>query len=853
MWTGSAAENALPARYRATIPEVNLSVAQQQLATLPLDVVPDPAPLPAGSRMLFSRNPLFVGRYADLLAIARAIKGGETAAIGPIGTAAATGMGGIGKTQLAIEFVHRYGQYFAGGVFWLSFADAKVVPTEIAACGGVGYMSLRPDFSSLPLNDQVQAVLAAWQSPLPRLLVFDNCEDEALLAKWRPATGGCYVLVTSRRAHWDTALGVHAHALDVLRRDESVALLRKHRPDATGDDNILADIAGELGDLPLALHLAGNYLARYRHIVTPTGYLAQLRHLIARDGAGFLNHPSLQAGSISPTGHMQQVARTFELSDGKLDASDPIDKLALALLARAAYFAPGEPIPRDLLLATLWQSRTHSTDPIWVEDAIARLAELGLVDMGADGSLRLHRLVAAFVQARTGDQQARIAVEQTLRELADRYNEADDVAAMHTLRKHLSFVTAEALRRADEPAAELCNALGYYLWRAGEYAQAHVYLERALVMRQESPTPEPRQIAESLQLLALVAQAQSQLTQARALFEQSLAIWQQTLGPDHPTTSDDLNNLGFLLMLQGDYPAARSLLRHALAIRRSAYGLRHPETARVLHNLGVLLLRQGRYRAARRHLTLALAIREQVLPPHHIATAQTLIFLGDVALAHGNDTAAWQYQQRAWTMRKHHFDDETDVMAESIQRLGEVLHAQGDLTAARVHLEQAAATLTATIGKENFMTAYALNSLGALLRDQACYSEAQSYLEQAVANWEWSGGSNHPMAVPPLNNLALLFLRQGDLVKARSIAERALEICTEKLGDEHPDTAQSLNILGMLLREEEDYEGARRHFGQALSIFRRSLGPEHPRTRAIQANLDALDTRTEPRNRGVSS
>jgi hypothetical protein len=124
-----------------------LAHAEARLAAMPLDVVPAPAALPAGSHMPLARNPLFVVREADLKALARGLKAGETAAVGQI--AAATGLGGIGKTQLASEFVHRYGQYFLGGVFWLSFADSDAVPAEIATCGGPGGMKLRDDFGRL--------------------------------------------------------------------------------------------------------------------------------------------------------------------------------------------------------------------------------------------------------------------------------------------------------------------------------------------------------------------------------------------------------------------------------------------------------------------------------------------------------------------------------------------------------------------------------------------------------------------------------------------------------------------------------------------------------------------------------
>jgi hypothetical protein len=77
------------------------------------------------------------------------------------------------------------------------------------------------------------------------LLVFDNCEDEALLYEWRPRSGGCRVLLTSRRAQWDLALGVRTYALGVLPRGESIDLLRGFRPDLVADDADLAAIAAE--------------------------------------------------------------------------------------------------------------------------------------------------------------------------------------------------------------------------------------------------------------------------------------------------------------------------------------------------------------------------------------------------------------------------------------------------------------------------------------------------------------------------------------------------------------------------------------------------------------------------------
>ena len=110
------------------------TLSQQQLAALPLASIPAILPLPAGSRMPFAPNPLFTGRHLDLQLVARLLKGEERSTSGQKPIVAVTGLGGMGKTQLVSEFVHCYGHYFAGGVFWLSFADAEAVPTEVAAC-----------------------------------------------------------------------------------------------------------------------------------------------------------------------------------------------------------------------------------------------------------------------------------------------------------------------------------------------------------------------------------------------------------------------------------------------------------------------------------------------------------------------------------------------------------------------------------------------------------------------------------------------------------------------------------------------------------------------------------------------
>src|SRR5262249_28987839 len=309
------------------------------------------------------------------------------------------------------------------------------------SCGGAGALDLRPDFGNLDLPDQIRLVLAAWLGPLPRLLVFDNCEDEALLVKWRPPSGGSHVLVTSRRTSWSAGLGVRLRPLGKLSTAESVALLCKHRPDLLAADHVLREIAEELGRLPLALHLAGCYLARYRHasFATPAAYLAALR------GPDLLKHASLTGGDWSPTGHEQHVARTFALSHQRLRPGDAADDAGRQLLMRAACFAAGEALPRHLLTRSLRPGPEDGAGRR--EDAIARLADLGLIEQQQNGTLVLHRLLAAFVVHGSPESdlgEALTAVESTLAAEAQRLHDAGLLSSLLEWQPHLRHVAARA-------------------------------------------------------------------------------------------------------------------------------------------------------------------------------------------------------------------------------------------------------------------------------------------------------------------------------------------------------------------------------------------------------------------------
>ena len=622
-------------------PPAGLADAEHLLASMATDSLPARGQLPVGSRMPLAPNPLFVGRSDELLQVARALLGGDTTvALGQV--VACTGLGGLGKTQLAVEFVHRYGRFFAGGVFWLSFVSADEIPHQLAACAGPGAMDLAPAIENASVEERAQRVQRAWQSGVPRLLVFDNCEDEALLDAWRPPSGGCRVLVTSRRAQWSPTLGVTALPLDVLPRADSIELLRRYLPDLAPGDLGLDAIGAEVGDLPLALHLAGSYLRAYRANVSLGDYLVEMRR------SDVVQHASLLGAGLddspSPTRHLQSVAQTFALCLGRLEHERKVDRVAIALLARIAYMAPGEPVPSDLLAKTLGE-----VAPLARADGLRRLGAVGLLEEG-DGWVRLHRLLAQFVREERLDPTAEPAVGHALLDCGREAGEGHlDGAALAAVIPHL--VNAVSAPSCDESRlADLCSATGLVLYNAGDLLAllhrtrgdlptATIVAERALAISEQALGHEHPRTIRALNSLALVLLTQGDLAAARPLFERVVAINELTLGPDHAHTAAAVNNLALVLRGQGELAAARQLFERALSIADRALGCHHLNTAFALNNLARLLQAQCDPAAARPLFERALAIRERVLGPDHPDTVATRRALADLA-AEGNGPAA---------------------------------------------------------------------------------------------------------------------------------------------------------------------------------------------------------------------
>ena len=771
------------------------AVNQAHLSTTPTRLVSyegDTAIAPISS-MPHHRNRHFVGRAQELQAIAASLAS-------PGALVAIVGMGGVGKTALAIETVYREGPLFPGGVFWLNFAEPELIAGQVIACGQRGHLNLHEHFAMLDAREQLQLVLAAWRLPLPRLLIFDNCEDETLVRRWFPTSGGCRLLITSRRSSYDPALGIELVHLAELRRSESLILLRQliaggRAKPLKASHAELDKVAAAVGDHPLALTLAGRALGTYgperiAAILPPKPLLepASLETVAPSSRP----HPMLHAG----------LWQAFTRSYQRLSSDGAVQRTARMLLARAAHFAPGERIPLQLLQdALVWAL------PVVEEEFRLGLhllvGELGLLEQVDHRTLRIHELIANFVRGISDDAAAVDDVAQTLLAQLLLPNHVG-LPAEPLILRHLHTLANQRSQRQDALEAQICFALGEYLW-CEQQPIAVSYLDRAIAIAEASPEVEPLTLAIYLNTTGLARYLVDTPLQAVEDFRRSLSIRLAQLPPGHVDVRNSLGNLGFTYLFLADYAQAQPILTDMRRAELAAHGVDHPSYAQLVWYLGFLYLVYGKYRTARCLLKLALTIDERSLATPHPQIAKILTYLAESYSRLGELQTALLLHERACEIRTQLFGRKSHVVAENLRLLAYLEAKQGNHERATGLAGQAFELTHRILGDQHSETLLCLEVLGIVNWLSGQDQLARQHLAVLYARLEQRWGERHRYCVVCTHSLGLVAWSQGALVEARAWLEQALRVDMGR--QEHPEaalTVRALERMGLGLRPTLD-------------------------------------------------
>jgi tetratricopeptide (TPR) repeat protein len=649
---------------------------------------------PARISNLPTRNPDFTGR-ADVME-----QLGSALSQGPVAVVAVAGMGGLGKTQVALEWAHRGWENNLYRLVWWVRADSQLTLLEdLAALGPKLHIPSTADQEHM-VND-VRAMLASMDQ---WLVVFDNAPDANAVATWLPSGNGD-VVVTSRTRQWrGKARALEIHTFD---RSESIKFLRLR----TGESGpSLNELAETLGDLPLALAQAASYLEAHGGL-SVKAYLDIYREQL---GVG-----DMLASNLPD--YPNSVATTWLIHFQHLEEHEAA---ALELLRLLAFVDPDE-INVSLLFSRpeLLDDRLAAALAVacgskrGLEEVIGALLATALVSRIDDDHIRMHRLVGTVTRYQLAEQSeydtrlwSEAVIGLLLGLMPDKPSEPPNWPVCGQLAAHISAAARHAPTVAD--TAHLLMRLGIYLRERAEYAQALEAVRHAL------------------------------------------EIYEQVYGRDHPQVAYALGHLGNVQQSMEDLHSALASQQRALAIQEAAYGNFVPEVAITLSNLGTVHRLLGDLASARESFQRALAIKESVYGPDHLQVAITLGNLGTVQRGLGDLEAARESQTRALEIKKLAYNTEVHPeVAITLGNLGLVQHALGELDAACDSLRRALALKARFYTSDHPEVAAALNNLGRVLKDLGEVREARECFDGALKIWRARFGDAHSLTRAAASNL----------------------------------------------------------------------------------------------------
>jgi Flp pilus assembly protein TadD len=772
----------------------------------------------------FSGSIDFVGRDDDLLELHRRLQSDR-----PLVISAIAGMGGIGKTELALHYAYERLSLYAGGICWLRSIETMAIDILLFA---EQFHGVLPDQDS----EGVQRVQDCWRKwpATATLVVIDNAPSYAEIAPILPPVRSQFKMLLTSRSRFEPP--IDNYEIKVLSLEASIELLQRLLKDQRIDRERqqAEEICVYLGRLPLALELVGRYLQK-RPDLSLAKFWGRLQEQGIQDAA--LEKQQQMNGAM--TAELGVIA-AFELSWQGLSAE------ARLLAAFLSIFAPAE-IPWVLVEQCLAELPLAGD-----VEGLANLRDLelcagSLLDRKRDGFYELHQLLREFFALKLAEFPEREgfmdSFAQELTTIAKTVEQIVIVSERSWLLQVLPhWIVATTLTEylPDDDKTWCCTALARLHESLSQFRDAEIWYLRSLEIREEQQGENHPDTASSLNNLAALYYSTGRYLEAEPLYLRSLAISKKQLGENHPDTSTSLNNLAALYESTGRYSEAEPLYVRSLEIIEKQLGENHPNTASSVNNLAGLYRVTGRYSEAEPLYVRSLAIREKQLGANHPDTATSLNNLAGLYESTGRYSEAEPLYVRSLEIREKQLGENHPSTATSLNNLAGLYRVTGRYSEAEPLYVRSLEIREKQLGENHPDTASSLNNFAGLYESTGRYSEAEPLYVRSLEIREKQLGANHPDTASSLNNLAGLYYSTGRYSEAEPLYVRSLEIREKQLGANHPDTASSLNNFAGLYESTGRYSEAEPLYIRSLAIREEQLGANHPSTASSLNNLAGL-------------
>ncbi|MGH9821999.1 MAG: tetratricopeptide repeat protein, partial [Blastocatellia bacterium] len=565
----------------------------------------------------YRRNRFFAGRDTVINDLRNALVERSRTAL--VSAQAITGLGGIGKTQTAVEYAYRFRDAYRW-VFWLNSESDLSITEDLMS---FAKLLCLPGTEASDIAKTLSAVLQWFAVNEGWLLICDNAGDPKLLRNVLPLDPKGHILITSRvQVFHDLAEPVR---LALMEPGSAVEFLvnRVENVICPDDEKAAArELAHELGYLPLALEQAGAFIAQTK--CQFQNYLTNYR----RKKLELLEQSPPIAGDYE-----HSVATTWSMNFEEVETASPA---ASDLLKLSAYLEPDR-IPLILLSRSKKHLGPHlsaelaraDADSLSLDKVLEILTRYSLISRDEDSAaFGIHRLVQEVIRTALPTEEQLAWTERAVDTLADAVPcvEYENWSIYENL-EHQAFSASRLVKQAGIESAHagvLLNQLGLYCDYRGKYVEAEDLLERALSITEKVKGPTHLHVASRASNLAAIYERRGRLDEAEALLRRCVAITETHFGSEHPEMATPLNNLGLIAIVARRYEEAESLIGRALAIRKAHLGPKHPLVATHLNNLAAIYYARGEIDRAEASLRESLGILEEGLVPDHPNTGRCL-------------------------------------------------------------------------------------------------------------------------------------------------------------------------------------------------------------------------------------